>query len=115
MAIKTYDSINAVLPPLQAGKAYNATITVYTDEAQSVLKNLTGYTFTLKAKEVFTDTSYLINKALSHSGAGGIVTIALTDVETDFVAQSLLFDIIAVKSGQVEPFVRGTIPVVREL
>ncbi|NBW08387.1 MAG: hypothetical protein EBR82_10200 [Caulobacteraceae bacterium] len=109
--VKKFDRTKVTLPPMELNKRYNITLTAYTDETQATARDLTGYTFTLVAKENAADSSYLINKSCSHSGAGGVITIDLDPSETNLSVTALLFDLKAVKNSKLEPFIRGEIPV----
>jgi hypothetical protein len=101
------------------GDTFTRAYACYTDQAQTVARNLSGYTAKAQLRETASPTATLIASftAAISGASSNIITISLTAAQTSAIAQTTgWFDVqVTSAGGVVETLVRGKITFTAEV
>lgn len=110
---------------IEQGEDWSRVLTVKTKATSTsvpVVKTLTGYTARMTIKDRYSGTSILSltteNGRISITGASGIVTLTLTDIETAALAatNNAIYDLELISgAGAVEKLLKGNITIQSEV
>lgn len=106
---------------VEQGTTFRRTITWYNDDAQTVLRDLTGYTARMQIRPTVASTDVLLSltntAGITLGGTAGTIAIVMTDAQTAaFTFTTAVYDLeMITPSGDVIRLIKGTLTLDKEV